>query len=84
MVGHMEKYHRLYEAICGLLYEAKGLDRTLLSADIPLQQLGLDSLDYMELMLLVRREFGITLNAEMFIERPDLTLGELCHVMTSQ
>lgn len=51
---------------------------------MPLQQLGLDSLDYMELMLLVRREFGITLNAEMFIERPDLTLGELCHVMTSQ
>lgn len=80
----MEKYHRLYEAICGLFYEAKGLDRTLLSADMPLQQLGLDSLDYMELMLLVRREFGITLNAEMFIERPDLTLGELCHVMTSQ
>ncbi|HIE4800098.1 TPA: acyl carrier protein [Serratia marcescens] len=80
----MEKYHRLYEAICGLLYETKGLDGTLLSADMPLQQLGLDSLDYMELMLLVRREFGITLNAEMFIERPDLTLGELCHVMTSQ
>ncbi|MCC4107263.1 acyl carrier protein [Serratia ureilytica] len=80
----MEKYHRLYEAICSLLYEAKGLDRTLLSADMPLQQLGLDSLDYMELMLLVRREFGIPLTAEMFIDNPELTLGELCHVMVSQ
>lgn len=67
-----------------MLYEARGLDRTLLSADMPLRQLGLDSLDYMELMLLVRRDFGITLNAEMFIEHPELTLGELCHAMASQ
>ncbi|CAI1965445.1 acyl carrier protein [Serratia nematodiphila] len=56
----------------------------MLSADMPLQQLGLDSLDYMELMLLVRREFGITLTAEMLIEHPELTLGELCHVIIRQ
>lgn len=80
----MEKYHRVYEAICGLLHEARGLERTLLSAEMPLQQLGLDSLDYMELMLLVRRECGITLTAEMLIEYPELTLGELCHVVTRQ
>lgn len=23
----MEKYHRLYETICGMLYEARGLER---------------------------------------------------------
>ena len=80
----MEKYHRLYETICGMLHEARGLERTLLSADMPLQQLGLDSLDYMELMLLVRREFGITLTAEMLIENPELTLGELCHLIIRQ
>ncbi|HGM5339610.1 TPA: acyl carrier protein [Serratia marcescens] len=80
----MEKYHRLYETICGMLYEARGLERTQLSADMPLQQLGLDSLDYMELMLVVRREFGIALTAEMLIEHPELTLGELCHVIIRQ
>lgn len=80
----MEKYHRLYETICGMLHEARGGERTRLSADMPLQQLGLDSLDYMELMLVVRREFGITLTAEMFIDHPELTLGELCHVIVGQ
>ncbi|MEC5657028.1 acyl carrier protein [Serratia nevei] len=58
--------------------------RAQLSADMPLQQLGLDSLDYMELMLVVRREFGITLAAEMLIDHPELTLGELCHVIIRQ
>ncbi|EKF62816.1 hypothetical protein B194_4307 [Serratia plymuthica A30] len=44
----------------------------------------MDSLDYVELMLLAKREFGISLSAEMFIDQPDLTLSELCHYMSSQ
>ncbi|MNG71218.1 acyl carrier protein [Serratia plymuthica] len=80
----MEKYQILYERICTMLYEARELRLTSLSADVPLQQLGLDSLDYVELILLARREFGISLSAEMFLEQPDMTLGELCHYMSMQ
>ncbi|WP_199637761.1 acyl carrier protein [Serratia sp. PAMC26656] len=80
----MEKYPILYEAICTLLYEARELDRASLSADIPLRQLGLDSLDYVELMLLAKREFGISLSADVFIDQPDLTLSQLCHYMSAQ
>ncbi|MDT3253660.1 acyl carrier protein [Serratia sp. root2] len=80
----MEKYQILYERICAMLYEARELRLTSLSADVPLQQLGLDSLDYVELMLLARREFGISLSAEMFLDQPDMTLGELCRYMSMQ
>ncbi|MGA9620374.1 acyl carrier protein [Serratia proteamaculans] len=80
----MEKYRILYEKVCALLYEARELEPASLSADISLRQLGLDSLDYVELMLLARREFGITLNAELFLEQPDMTLGELCRYMNLQ
>lgn len=80
----MEKYQILYEKICAMLYEARELKRASLSADMSLQQLGLDSLDYVELMLLAKREFGITLSAEIFLEHPDMTLGELCRYMSVQ
>lgn len=80
----MERYQVLYERICAMLYEARELKPISLSEDVRLRQLGLDSLDYVELMLLARREFGISLSAEMFIDRPDMTLGELCHYMSMQ
>jgi acyl carrier protein len=80
----MKKYHVLYEAVCAMLSEVREVEPASLSADMPLRQLGLDSLDYVELMLLARRSFGISLKAEMFIEQPDLTLGELCHYMAAQ
>ena len=79
----MEKYHRLYETICGMLYEARGLESAAVGR-YAAATAWLDSLDYMELMLVVRREFGITLAAEMLIDHPELTLGELCHVIIRQ
>ena len=61
------------------------LDEGDLSPEVSLQQLRLDSLDYVELMVLAKREFGVTIDADTFASRPDLTLGELCqHLYDAQ
>ncbi|AML57192.1 acyl carrier protein [Serratia rubidaea] len=80
----MEKYQQVYDALCEMICDAKDLDASQLSPEMPLIQLKLDSLDYVEMMVLAKREFGATLNAEMFIEQPNMTLGELCHALAEQ
>lgn len=74
----MEKYEHVYNTVCEMICDAKDLELADLSPEMPLHQLKLDSLDYVELMVLAKREFGATLTAEMFIENPTMTLGELC------
>lgn len=80
----MEKYQRVYDTICDMLCDAKDLEIENLSPEMPLHQLHLDSLDYVELMVLAKREFGATLTAEMFMENPNMTLGELCQKLAEQ
>ncbi|MEB6336728.1 acyl carrier protein [Serratia rhizosphaerae] len=80
----MEKYQQVYDTLCEMICDAKDLDASQLSPDMPLLQLKLDSLDYVEMMVLAKREFGATLSAEMFIEHPEMTLGELCHTLAEQ
>lgn len=81
----MKEYETVYEKVCEMICDAKDLEGDDLSADMPLHQIKLDSLDYVELMVLAKREFGVTLNAEMFTQKPDMTLGELCqHLVEAQ
>jgi acyl carrier protein len=80
----MKTYQEAYELVCEMLSDAKDLDINELSAEMPLHYLRLDSLDYVELMVLAKREFGYTLNAELFISQPNMTLGELCHLLIAE
>ncbi|HGM5492629.1 TPA: acyl carrier protein [Serratia fonticola] len=74
----MEKYQQVYDTVTEMICDAKDLEMSDLSPEMPLHELKLDSLDYVELMVLAKREFGATLTAEMFIDKPNMTLGELC------
>ncbi|MGL5385781.1 MAG: acyl carrier protein [Enterobacterales bacterium] len=74
----MEKYQQVYDTVTEMICDAKDLEMSDLAPEMPLHQLKLDSLDYVELMVLAKREFGATLTAEMFIDKPNMTLGELC------
>ncbi|WP_431225192.1 acyl carrier protein [Serratia sp. L9] len=80
----MEKYQQVYDTVCEMICDAKDLELSDLAPEMPLHQLKLDSLDYVELMVLAKREFGATLSAEMFIEKPNMTLGELCQNLADQ
>lgn len=74
----MEKYQQVYDTVTDMICDAKDLEMSDLTPEMPLHQLKLDSLDYVELMVLAKREFGATLTAETFIDKPNMTLGELC------
>lgn len=76
--------HSVYDIVCEMLCDAKDLAPEQVTADMPVQQLKLDSLDYVELMVLAKREFDVTLSADMFIQNPKMTLGEMCQELEKQ
>lgn len=80
------QYEDVYSRISTMIADAKDLEVEDIDAKQPLAVLGLDSLDYVELMVLAKREFGVSLEAELFISRPQMTLEELCQyiIQTSQ
>lgn len=80
----MEKYEQVYNTVCAMISDAKDLDMVDLKPEMPLYQLKLDSLDYVELMVLAQREFDVTLSAEMLIDKPNMTLGELCQDLAAE
>lgn len=80
----MKNYQQAYDLIADMLADAKDLDVGALSPDMPLHHLKLDSLDYVEMMVLAKREFNYTLTAETFIAQPDMTLRELCLLLTGE
>ncbi|GAL49689.1 putative acyl carrier protein [Citrobacter farmeri GTC 1319] len=66
-------YNKISEMIC----DAKDLAPEALTPETTLPELELDSLDYVELMVLAKREFNVTINPEMFMKNPTMTLREL-------
>ena len=73
----MANYDEVYSKVCEMLCDAKDLEQEDLTPDMPLYQLKLDSLDYVELMVLAKREFDVTLTAEMFMKKQPMTLRDL-------
>lgn len=80
----MKKYTEAYKLVCEMLCDAKDLEMDALEPEMLLRHIKLDSLDYVELMVLAKREFGFVLTSEMFIENPNMTLSELCHVLVGE
>lgn len=71
----------IYEKISEMICDAKDLEADAITPDTTLPELELDSLDYVELMVLAKRQFDVTLTAEMFANRPFMTLRELCQLI---
>lgn len=67
-----------------MLCDAKDLEMDDLNPDMPLYQLKLDSLDYVELMVLAKKEFGVTVESELFVDNINMTLRELCQYLSDK
>ncbi|MFI3309361.1 phosphopantetheine-binding protein [Ewingella allii] len=80
----MIDYNEVYSKVCAMLCEAKDLEIESISEDMPLSQLKLDSLDYVELMLLANKEFSVTIETDVFVDQPGLTLRELCQFISEK
>jgi acyl carrier protein len=73
----MSQHEMIYDKISEMICDAKDLEPEALTPETTLPELELDSLDYVELMVLAKREFNVTLNPEMFMKNPTMTLREL-------
>lgn len=73
----MKPYENIYSKISEMIADAKDMTLEALTPDTTLSQLELDSLDYVELMVLSKREFNVTLTAEMFMKKQPMTLRDL-------
>ncbi|ENG2551839.1 TPA: acyl carrier protein [Citrobacter farmeri] len=73
----MSQHEMIYEKISEMICDAKDLSPEALTPETTLPELELDSLDYVELMVLAKREFNVTINPEMFMKNPTMTLREL-------
>ncbi|EPL9569280.1 acyl carrier protein [Providencia rettgeri] len=74
----MSQYQTIYNKISEMICDAKDLESEEVNEDLTLVQLEFDSLDYVELMVLVKRDFNVTLDADFFIQHPNLSIKELC------
>ena len=80
----MSAYDEVVKKVTEMICDAKDLELDEVDENTPLVRLKLDSLDYVELMVLAKREYGITLEADWFIQNPGITLGELCQHITKE
>jgi acyl carrier protein len=80
----MAQYDEVYSKVCEMLCDAKDLEMADLTPDMPLYQLKLDSLDYVELMVLAKKEFNVTIEADVFINNVNMTLSELCQYLSQK
>lgn len=78
-------YKELYNAIANTIADAKDLPLEEVNEEMTLSELVLDSLDYVEIMVLVKREFNITINTSKSFNSQDLTLKDFCmSILTDQ
>lgn len=73
----MSQHEMIYDKISEMICDAKDLAPEALTPETTLPELELDSLDYVELMVLAKREFNVMINPEMFMKNPTMTLREL-------
>ncbi|MEG5843278.1 acyl carrier protein [Enterobacter mori] len=73
----MKPYENIYSKISEMIADAKDMTLEALTPDTTLPQLELDSLDYVELMVLAKREFNVALTAEMLMKKQPMTLRDL-------
>ncbi|MCS3430266.1 acyl carrier protein [Klebsiella sp. BIGb0407] len=80
----MSVYDEVVEKVCEMICDAKDLEPDEVDEKTPLVRLKLDSLDYVELMVLAKREYSVTLEADWFIQNPAITVGELCQHIVNE
>lgn len=80
----MSQYETIYDSIAEMLCDAKDLAPEALTPETTLAELEPDSLDYVELMVLAKREFNVTLTADMFMTKPPVTLRDLSRLIAQE
>ena len=80
----MSQYQTIYNKISEMICDAKDLESEEVNENLTLVQLEFDSLDYVELMVLLKLDFNVALDADFFIQHPNLSIKELCEYIDNE
>jgi len=66
-----------HEFLVSAILELKDIDESRLTSSVTLEELALDSLDYVEIQVGIKKNFGVEVQPELFSSGEIKTLGEL-------
>lgn len=74
----MNIHDSVFAVIRDLILELKDDDMENISPESSIESLDLDSLDFVEMQVVVRKKFGVAMDPRAFASRRISTLGEVC------
>lgn len=75
---------KVFTSICSIIAEAKGISQDDITPKTRLSSLGLDSLDFVELMVLCKREFAVNISSSFLSENKDISMLQLCDYINTE
>jgi len=67
-----------------MVLELKDIDESELVPEAVIEELNLDSLDYVEIQVGIKKKFGVSIDPELFQSGRIKTLGDLCQYVEEQ
>jgi len=64
--------------LCDMILELKDIEESDLNPETTLEKLDLDSLDYVELQVGIKKKFGVSMEPELFLSGKIKTFGDVC------
>jgi acyl carrier protein len=74
----MELFDEIYTKSVDLILDLKDFDEDDINKDLTFEELDLDSLDFIEIQVVLKKNYGVTIQAEAFQEGEINTIGDLC------
>lgn len=74
----MSNVENVFKVVSDLILELKDVDEDGVTLDTMIDSLALDSLDFVELQLVVKKKIGVALDPQSFAGRKIATLRNLC------
>lgn len=74
----MSNFNQVFEAIKDMILDVKDLEEEEITPDTTLEALDLDSLDFVQMTIVVKKSFGVAIQPEGFENGSITTLQETC------
>lgn len=74
----MNLFNEIYTKTVDLILDLKDFDEDDINKDLTFEELDLDSLDFIEIQVVLKKSYGVTIQAEAFQEGEIDTIGDLC------
>ena len=73
-----ESVSEVYEVLTDLISELKDIEPEDINSDMTFDELELESLDFVQLQVVYKKQFGVALDPAVFLNQEVKTVGEFC------